>query len=166
MNRVTDAAQVNLSYILWVAAFNTTFLFGYFLLDLFFFPSALSQSVYSPTSKLKVHSPSGALPRDQLLQQPVEGNPPVLLEAINRNGLVLFLLVSDLPLSALHILRPPLGKRRHWADKSINTYNVLVRLVGYARLGLIFVCYLCDCLELQRSADMAALIGNGDIFGC
>ncbi|THH17244.1 hypothetical protein EW146_g3541 [Bondarzewia mesenterica] len=50
--------MVNLPYIAWVAAYNTSFLLGYLLLDLYFFPSPLSRSVYSPTSKLKVHNTS------------------------------------------------------------------------------------------------------------
>jgi phosphatidylinositol glycan class W len=48
-------SQVNLPYILWVAAFNTTFLLCYLLLDLAFFPTPLAKSTYSPVSGLKVH---------------------------------------------------------------------------------------------------------------
>jgi glucosaminylphosphatidylinositol acyltransferase len=78
---------VNLPYILWVAAFNTTFIFGYLFLDIFFFPSSLSNPEVSPDN-------SNIL-RDQH-SPPLTGNPPALLEAINRNGLVLFILVSHL----------------------------------------------------------------------
>jgi phosphatidylinositol glycan class W len=82
--------QANLPYVLWVAAYNTSFILGYLLLDLFFFPSPLSKSAYSSTSKLKVpvknHSPLRP-------QQQQAGNPPALLEAFNENGLALFLLV-------------------------------------------------------------------------
>ncbi|KAF8259747.1 GWT1-domain-containing protein [Lactarius quietus] len=45
---------VNLPYILWVAAYNTTFLLCYMLLDLAFFPTPLAKSTYSPVSGLKV----------------------------------------------------------------------------------------------------------------
>ncbi|KAF9781098.1 GWT1-domain-containing protein [Thelephora terrestris] len=83
---------VNLPYILWVAAFNTSFILAYILLDLFFFPSPLSKSIYSPTSKLKV-------PKDrrkastESQTQPVK-DAPVLLHAINQNGLSVFLLAN------------------------------------------------------------------------
>ena len=81
--------QVNLPYIAWVAAYNTSFILGYLLLDLYFFPSPLSRSMYSPTSKLKVQDTS----RLPTLQQERPQTAPPLLEAINRNGLALFLLV-------------------------------------------------------------------------
>jgi phosphatidylinositol glycan class W len=87
---------VNLPYILWVAAFNTTFIFGYLFLDLFFFPSSSSsKTVYSTMSKPEVSPDNSSILRDQHLP-PLTGNPPALLEAINRNGLVLFILVSHL----------------------------------------------------------------------
>jgi glucosaminylphosphatidylinositol acyltransferase len=90
--------QANLPYILWVSAFNTSFLLGYLLLDLIFFPSPLSKSVYSKTSKLKVpvantHSAGSGVMHPQQQQQQQPGNPPALLEAINKNGLAMFLLV-------------------------------------------------------------------------
>ncbi|GJE93137.1 GWT1-domain-containing protein [Phanerochaete sordida] len=84
---------VNLRYIIWVAAFNTTFLLGYLLLDLVFFPSPLSKSVYSPTSKLKVQPDTVLLGRDRTDGRTALGA-PALLEAINRNGLVFFLLAN------------------------------------------------------------------------
>ena len=49
-----DVGQVNLPYIAWVAAYNTTVLLCYFLLDLAFFPTPLSKSTYAPVSGLKV----------------------------------------------------------------------------------------------------------------
>ncbi|TFY79982.1 hypothetical protein EWM64_g4031 [Hericium alpestre] len=82
---------VNLPYVVWVAAFNVSFLLGYLALDLAFFPSPLSHSVYSPTSKLKVHAEANANFLPQALQANAPTAPP-LLEAINRNGLVIFLL--------------------------------------------------------------------------
>ncbi|KAH9919571.1 GWT1-domain-containing protein [Fomitopsis serialis] len=71
---------VNLQYILWIAAYNVSFILGYMCLDLAFFASPLSKSTYSPYSKLKVqHDP---------------GSAPALLDAINKNGLALFLLAN------------------------------------------------------------------------
>ncbi|KAK7680315.1 hypothetical protein QCA50_016555 [Cerrena zonata] len=106
---------VNLQYITWCSAFNTTFLLGYLLLDLIFFPSPLSKSIYSPVSGLKVipmpapslsePTPPGARGRDgrsggssvnpspSVTVGEGVGGAPKLLSAINRNGLVLFLVV-------------------------------------------------------------------------
>jgi len=76
-----------------VAAFNTSFLLAYFLLDLFFFPSPLSKSIYSPTSKLKVPKERRKFPTEA--QAPLVRDAPVLLQAVNQNGLSVFLLVSE-----------------------------------------------------------------------
>ncbi|TFY51306.1 hypothetical protein EVJ58_g10637 [Rhodofomes roseus] len=84
---------VNLQYILWIAAYNVTFLLGYMCLDLAFFASPFSRSTYSPYSKLKVQPDPAMLKKDERHGIAAEGSAPALLEAINRNGLSLFLLV-------------------------------------------------------------------------
>ncbi|KAJ8508122.1 hypothetical protein ONZ45_g9591 [Pleurotus djamor] len=93
INTETDVSRrmANFQYILWIAAYNTSFILGYLLLDLYFFPSPLTKSVYSPTSKLKV--PVESTTALQLLGNQL-GNPPPLLEAINKNALALFLLAN------------------------------------------------------------------------
>ena len=100
--------MANLPYVVWVAAFNTTFLTGYLVLDLAFFASPLSRSVYSPYSKLKVHPAQDVRGRAGRGSGEATagmdaggGSAPPLLEAINKNGLVLFLLVSPCPTIAL-----------------------------------------------------------------
>jgi phosphatidylinositol glycan class W len=60
--------QANLPYVVWVAAFNTTFLGLYLILHL-------------------VLDPSGG-------EEEGEAKAPAIFEAINRNGLVVFLVVS------------------------------------------------------------------------
>ncbi|PIL36018.1 hypothetical protein GSI_01678 [Ganoderma sinense ZZ0214-1] len=103
--------MANLQYVVWIAACNTTFILGYLVLDLAFFPSPLSRSVYSPTSKLKLHPdprllsatrPAGVAGvgagadrmRETGTGAEAGGGAPLLLEAINKNGLVLFLLAN------------------------------------------------------------------------
>jgi phosphatidylinositol glycan class W len=94
-NVVSFYAQVNLPYILWIAAFNTSSILGYFLIDLYLFPSSLSTSEYSTTSTLKAPTENPNHPIDYSQQQQRIGDPPALLDAINKNGLALFLLVRD-----------------------------------------------------------------------
>ncbi|KAI9438149.1 GWT1-domain-containing protein [Lactarius indigo] len=104
---------VNLPYILWVAAYNTTFLLCYMLLDLAFFPTPLAKSTYSPVSGLKVVrrpsddddddrtlSPASPLvPPYRATTTTMSSGPspmpaPPLLEAINQNSLAVFLLAN------------------------------------------------------------------------
>ncbi|KIL66037.1 hypothetical protein M378DRAFT_161257 [Amanita muscaria Koide BX008] len=87
---------VNLPYILWIAAFNTTFLFAYLLLDILFFPTPAPQKI--PKSNLdtqnkRVEEHNEHISSSQ--QQPyVALTPSPLLEAVNRNALALFLLAN------------------------------------------------------------------------
>lgn len=103
--------MANLQYVVWIAAYNATFILGYLVLDLAFFPSPLSRSVYSPTSKLKLHPDPRLLSatrhagvgagvgagvdrrRETGTGAEAGAGAQPLLEAINKNGLVLFLLV-------------------------------------------------------------------------
>ena len=91
--------KVNLPYILWVAAFNTSFLLLYLVvLDISFFPGPKPKKKKEPLDSISM--PGLASPyvtssqQQPLVDEAVEqGNPPQLLEAINNHGLVLFLLV-------------------------------------------------------------------------
>jgi len=113
---------VNLPYIAWVAAYNTTFLLSYLLLDLAISPTPLAKSTYSLVSRLKVvcwssngngadsatvaTSLSSSVPTYRAyasgpkettttttpVSRPVPA--PALLGAINRNSLAVFLLAN------------------------------------------------------------------------
>jgi len=70
--------MVNLSYILWVCAYNVTFILAYLLLEMAFFPGP------SFSKRKKTNQPlptAGAIPHP-------------LLNAINKNGLAVFLLAN------------------------------------------------------------------------
>ncbi len=115
--------MANLQYVVWIAAYNSTFLLGYLVLDLAFFPSPLSTSVYSPMSKLKVHLDPDVLKATRHTagrEWEAAGSAPPLLEAVNKNGLVLFLLV------------------RRWCELSFCVGCLLMtrRIVGERRDGL------------------------------
>jgi len=135
-----EDGQVNLPYIMWVAAFNTTVLLCYFLLDLAFSPTPLSKSTYSPVSGLKVvrhpnnndsdsdststptpvppsgsfhhANASGLSPGMIMTAGPSPMPAPPLLEAINRNSLAVFLLVRFRPILAARMLSYVPGSRR------------------------------------------------------
>jgi hypothetical protein len=78
--------KVNLSYILWVTAFNTSILLSYLVVfDILIFSGSTSGKA------AKLHKKGDVpLPVIQI------GNPPPLLELINRHGLTIFLLVCFL----------------------------------------------------------------------
>jgi phosphatidylinositol glycan class W len=66
MSNLTRLIQANLPYVLWIVAYNTTFLIGYLFIQILFFPSP---------------------------NTPYDDAVPWVLEAINRNGLAIFLVV-------------------------------------------------------------------------
>lgn len=85
--------QVNISYILWIAAFNTSFLLGYLaLLDIWIFGLSLKGTAKKGATLSRVAPPS-------VQQEAVvtRGNPPWLLEVVNRHSLAVFLLVRVYP---------------------------------------------------------------------
>lgn len=85
--------QVNISYILWIAAFNTSFLLGYLaLLDIWIFGLSLKGTAKKGATLSRVAPPS-------VQQEAVvtRGNPPWLLEVVNRHSLAVFLLVRVSP---------------------------------------------------------------------
>jgi phosphatidylinositol glycan class W len=75
--------MANISYVLWVAAYNTSFILGYIFLDMMFFPTRTSK-IRDPTD------PSGK--RLLIEEKGPKSSAPALLEAINKNAFILFLL--------------------------------------------------------------------------
>ena len=110
-----------------MAAFNTSFILAYFLLDLFFFPSPLSTSIYSPTSKLKVPKERRKFPTEA--QTPPAKDAPALLQATNQNGLSVFLLVSEFTISDKSELTGITGKCDDWLYQPDIPYDVHERRV-------------------------------------
>jgi glucosaminylphosphatidylinositol acyltransferase len=83
--------QANAPYVLWVAAYNASFLTAYLALDIIFFSHAPSRS-HSRTSSNALSPKSAGRVELQPGTQPPRKT-AMLLEAINLNGLPLFLLV-------------------------------------------------------------------------
>ncbi|KDR66506.1 hypothetical protein GALMADRAFT_259350 [Galerina marginata CBS 339.88] len=99
--------MVNISYILWVAAFNVSFLLCYLLiLDLWIFAHPPSRSKAKHHKKTDQNSEVSAAPAYLGISDPRQlstpagshgfGNPPKLLEVVNRHGLSVFLLANVL----------------------------------------------------------------------
>ncbi|KAG1803939.1 GWT1-domain-containing protein [Suillus plorans] len=75
--------MANISYVLWVAAYNTSFILGYILIDMVFFP----------TRTLKIRDPTDPSGKRLLIEEKGPKNSaPALLESINKNAFILFLL--------------------------------------------------------------------------
>jgi len=80
-----------MQYVFWVIAYNTTFVTGYLVVDMFFFPR--------PTRKRSKRALSEHLVAEgstYFHDNSPDRKSPALFEAINLNGLLLFLLVSHL----------------------------------------------------------------------
>lgn len=77
--------QVNLPYILWITGTNTSIVLGYYALEVFFFPNRV----------LRLKSPSDPTGKRLLVENSSTANStaPLMLEAINKNSLVIFLFV-------------------------------------------------------------------------
>lgn len=76
--RLTFRAQANLAYVVWVVAFNASFLFGYLLVNMWTSNGARTET--SPPTPGGLLSPAASA--------------PAIFDAVNRNSLVVFLIVS------------------------------------------------------------------------
>ncbi|KAK0452461.1 GWT1-domain-containing protein [Armillaria borealis] len=109
---------VNLSYILWVAAYNTSFILGYLLLDLYFYPSP-SKSKYN-----RQQNDHDVLPSRVAVSAP-------LFEAINKNGLVLFLLANVFT-GLINLTIPTMFTSNFWAMVILCGYSIGVCATAWA----------------------------------
>ncbi|KAI0342237.1 hypothetical protein BDW22DRAFT_1407441 [Trametopsis cervina] len=123
---------VNLPYIAWVSAFNTTSLLGYLLLDLIFFPSPLSKSIYSPTSKLKVQPDPAVLSHGRRNPRGPDdtATAAVLLDAINRNSFAIFL-VANLLTGIINLLIPTMFVSDWWAMVVLCAYGFVISAMAW-----------------------------------
>ena len=92
INWISFFIKVNLPYILWVTAYNTSFLLFYLGLDMWIFSGGNSRGEKITKHHKKADAPPP--PPRPPAQQIQFGNPPPLLDLINRHSLAIFLLVN------------------------------------------------------------------------
>ncbi|KAF9256317.1 GWT1-domain-containing protein [Marasmius fiardii PR-910] len=77
---------VNVSYIFWVSAYNTSFVLGYMVLDILFFPTTRPSKPKYSKDKLTEYTEVSSVDVSS------EETPPKMFSAVNKNGLALFLI--------------------------------------------------------------------------
>jgi len=109
---LTPQAQANLPYVIWIAAFNTSFIFLYLIIHTWASSKPLARAV-------------GA---------------PAIFDAFNRNGLVVFLVVS-LPSYACKDSRSShslfAGQPTHWTRQRFDREHVHLRLARHDRTAAV-----------------------------
>ncbi|KAF7329250.1 GPI-anchored wall transfer protein [Mycena kentingensis (nom. inval.)] len=90
MDQGVSRQTANFPYVLWIAAFNTSFILAYLVLDMAFYPAP-------PIRKPRASSVAPAAgyfdePKPGFVSSPAQA--PPLLEALNKNGLPVFLLAN------------------------------------------------------------------------
>ncbi|TFK28338.1 hypothetical protein FA15DRAFT_612475 [Coprinopsis marcescibilis] len=128
---------VNLPYIMWVAAYNVFFVLAYIvLLDVIFFPGPKTKKPKTPTKE--PHSPTVY----RRVNVTLAGNPPKLLDDINKHSLSIFLL-ANVSTGVIN-----------FAMKTMyaSTGTALLVLSGYASV-ICAVAWFWDKLSKKRKVD-------------
>ncbi|EGO01208.1 hypothetical protein SERLA73DRAFT_121542 [Serpula lacrymans var. lacrymans S7.3] len=108
--------MANLTYILWVVAYNTTFILGYLLMDSYFFPAAKGQATAKDDGKVQSRSKLSTSPS--------------LLDAINKNGLALFLL-ANVVTGVINLSIPTMYTSDTWAMVILGGYAFGISVVAW-----------------------------------
>ncbi|KAJ4482321.1 GWT1-domain-containing protein [Lentinula aciculospora] len=111
--------MVNISYIFWICAYNVSFILAYLLLDMLFFPSSLNKS------KKKTDPPS--LPPTSI--------PAPLLDAVNKNGLVVFL-VANVATGLINLTIPTMYTSDFWAMVILCGYSYAICAMAWGLRGV------------------------------
>jgi hypothetical protein len=139
--------KANLPYVLWCAAYNVSFLFGYLVLDRLFAPK-------TPKRRLHHKSPetASAAPADSMTtMEPVAIRAPPLLEAINKNGLALFLIVRLVLRTSRCQTHGHAGERDDGYGEPLDADHVRVGRDGSCHPWRVHVRVLRRCVEAPPS---------------
>jgi len=107
--------MVNLPYIIWITAFNTSFLLLYLGLDMWIFSVGDSGKITKHHEK--AYAPPPAVTRIEI------GNPPPLLDLINRHSLAIFLLANVLT-GLINLTIPTMYTSDVWAMFILVLYSI------------------------------------------
>ncbi|KAK1224863.1 Glucosaminyl phosphatidylinositol (GlcN-PI) nositol acylation protein [Marasmius sp. AFHP31] len=122
---------VNVSYVFWVCAYNTSFIFGYMLLDMVFFPTPLPAK-----PRYRGRGKNEDVEKDEGKAEVVDYTdnsdevPPAIFRAINKNGLALFLL-ANIATGLINLTIPTLDTSDFWAMVVLSGYGFGVCFVAW-----------------------------------
>ncbi|KAF5389291.1 hypothetical protein D9757_003397 [Collybiopsis confluens] len=117
--------MVNISYVFWICAYNVSFILCYLLLDMVFFPSPSSKK-----KNIEQHS-SSSLPPLSVSRM----TPHPLLDAINKNGLVVFLL-ANVATGVINLTIPTMYTSDFWAMVILCGYSYGICVVAWVLRGM------------------------------
>ncbi|ESK91702.1 gpi-anchored wall transfer protein 1 [Moniliophthora roreri MCA 2997] len=106
---------INMSHIFWVSAYNTSFILGYMVLDMLFFPTRPPSKSSKSTDDGPIHHPEIPLP---------------LLSAINKNGLPIFLL-ANVATGVINLTIPTLDTSNFWAMVILCSYSYALCAIAW-----------------------------------
>ncbi|KAJ3826791.1 GWT1-domain-containing protein [Lentinula raphanica] len=119
--------MVNISYILWICAYNVSFILAYLLLDMVFFPSSFNKN------KKKSESSSGPASASRAVVPAAIPHP--LLDAVNKNGLVVFLL-ANVATGLINLTIPTMYTSDFWAMVILCVYSYAICAVAWGLRGV------------------------------
>ncbi|KAJ4491171.1 GWT1-domain-containing protein [Lentinula edodes] len=119
--------MVNISYIFWICAYNVSFILAYLLLDMVFFPSPSTTS--KTKKKIDQNSASSLHP---ILPTAI---PHPLLDAVNKNGLVVFL-VANIATGLVNLTIPTMYTSDLWAMVILCGYSYAICTTAWVLRGV------------------------------
>jgi GWT1 len=149
--------KANLPYILWVAAVNTTLILAFLLLDMYNFPSPAIKSMQTEPESFKLTVPR-KIPEISIASPSTQV--PLLLEAVNKNGLVLFLAVRSYSRYHSSLSDAIIGQCCNGFGQSFTADDVHVTIGSVIRLDLLYVQYLWRGVGVSESENMAIVLGS------
>jgi hypothetical protein len=111
--------------------------------------------IFFPTRISKLKDPSDPSGKRILQEDPTTSTPksaPTLLEAINKNGLVIFLLVSPNPCqTSLYVSEHDYsGECCDWPRQPVDSDNVYTKGKSDAHIDRVFFRYMYVCLDILQ----------------
>ncbi|KAJ3996219.1 GWT1-domain-containing protein [Lentinula boryana] len=119
--------MVNISYIFWICAYNVSFILAYLVLDMVFFPSP------STTRKSKKQLDGTSISSSPAASPAAIPHP--LLDAVNKNGLVVFL-VANVGTGLINLTIPTMYTSDLWAMIILCGYSYAICIMAWVLRGV------------------------------